>query len=1029
MAYGLKYNLGCKSHLHLWEIKIFEEGYTGNAVERAMGASPVLVKDSAGAVCGTSLELKLEATTDGEYAHLYTTDANKYLVEEYRDGVLYWKGFLVKEQMSEPYVAPPYDVDVRATDGLGILKSMDYELTGNYTLLQLLSALLYKTGLNLNVEVRSAMYAAGMNTSRSMLEQATINAKAFEGNCYEALEQLLQSLNMFVTQHNGRWLVARWADINITGVIYNGSTFVGTNSETPKLLKADADCEPIGYLTMNVVPAAKSVDITNDFVRTASMIGNYDFDNGGTGWVTEGNVYYSNGYAVVDARTTETISKLMAPVLTFKDTLSVFINFQYCIHGTGRHINSQKEFEVEVNCGSYYLTREGWSTTKGTIVITDTVKAVPASDGMREEMSKFEISADACPLGGMVVITFINKNIRSTGGSGEVFGDVRVAITDVVYTMSTSKGVKTTVSIEENASKKAEDVSVLLMTAEGYANPALLFPGALKVGSNYPSSWYVGGHVDNFFNHIVSSVVSRVRVASKELTGVITGTDLWLNMVVKDGVYNKYFYVESGSYNQYEEEFDVTLREILPFAPIGGVSRSSARAVSTVSLSDYRAVDGQGNYRSYAPAGGEPYMIRNLDEEAVSFDTMIETDNLGTTSKRAKIQDLRSLFWDREVMVSEDGYLKIAGDKVNAGVADVARKLETPNFIPGMLGGAGVGNSGNDFYADNIYARKGLVTSEMIVHKMRATNGDLIVSDSGIVKSVTERYILWNGIQIHVLAINLELEQNSHIPFVAGDYIECKQFTGSNTKYYRYKVMQVDLSTGSVIVSMPNNGIAQGDVVVRVNSDIAERQGIVAISASQSGAPYVDVLHNEIRRARLGNLAGIPGASGYGLWSDNAYIQGVIKATSGHIGGLVMHDNGTTTYDGFLRSEFKTVRECCRYNAAQDIWELGTHLCITEPWTTGNDLYNCKIKLPSANEYIGTEIVICDLEPKSRSSCWFKVYGNMVFTDTKDANGGLAVKTIAMLGTGYCRFVCMPHPTIGSVWMMVNNNITIKSLS
>lgn len=75
-------------------------------------------------------------------------------------------------------------------------------------------------------------------------------------------------------------------------------------------------------------------------------------------------------------------------------------------------------------------------------------------------------------------------------------------------------------------------------------------------------------------------------------------------------------------------------------------------------------------------------------------------------------------------------------------------------------------------------------------------------------------------------------------------------------------------------------------------------QGGVYITASEFNAPYISVFTHAgtpwsglTQRARLGNLSGLnnpdTGAalSGYGLWTDNIYLTGVIVANSGRIGG------------------------------------------------------------------------------------------------------------------------------------------------
>jgi len=83
-------------------------------------------------------------------------------------------------------------------------------------------------------------------------------------------------------------------------------------------------------------------------------------------------------------------------------------------------------------------------------------------------------------------------------------------------------------------------------------------------------------------------------------------------------------------------------------------------------------------------------------------------------------------------------------------------------------------------------------------------------------------------------------------------------------------------------------GVFQGEV--------AYNRGIL-INAVGADTPFIDVYEDQNSisgnpKVRLGNLAGIidpnfgPGAlSGYGLYSENAYLTGSIIAQSGYIGG------------------------------------------------------------------------------------------------------------------------------------------------
>ena len=119
-------------------IHIQQDGYSGPVKQRALGRGPVLKKQQNGPICGTSLEIIAECVEDGEFSILYTSNPKEYRVCLYRGNTLVWVGFVSTELYSEPSVAPPYDVQIIATDGLGELKLDTYAAAGFVTLSQLL---------------------------------------------------------------------------------------------------------------------------------------------------------------------------------------------------------------------------------------------------------------------------------------------------------------------------------------------------------------------------------------------------------------------------------------------------------------------------------------------------------------------------------------------------------------------------------------------------------------------------------------------------------------------------------------------------------------------------------------------------------------------------------------------------------------------------------------------------------------------------------------------------------------------------
>lgn len=215
-------------------ITISQRDYEGEVKQRSLGRAPVIKRENNGHIYGTSCELYAECLIDGEFSQLYTSDAYEFRVEVYRNGSLLWMGFVSPELYSEPDVAPPYDVQIIATDGLGELKNFKFEKRGVASMLSHINYLMGKTGigmaLNIVSELRYVDDTGVASADKGVLDFKT-NLDHEEGStCYDVLQNLMSSINANITQYNGRYLIFRETDFinktteeGVEGFDVNGS--------------------------------------------------------------------------------------------------------------------------------------------------------------------------------------------------------------------------------------------------------------------------------------------------------------------------------------------------------------------------------------------------------------------------------------------------------------------------------------------------------------------------------------------------------------------------------------------------------------------------------------------------------------------------------------------------------------------------------------------------------------------------------------------------------------------------------------
>lgn len=189
---------------------------------------------------------------------------------------------------------------------------------------------------------------------------------------------------------------------------------------------------------------------------------------------------------------------------------------------------------------------------------------------------------------------------------------------------------------------------------------------------------------------------------------------------------------------------------------------------------------------------------------------------------------------------------------------------------------------------DNLTVRKAMTVFELIISKIRAVNGGLVISPAnGKVKSV----LLTNGIY------RLEIEDD--MMFVADDLVRCQSFSvKSGVKHYWVRITSVSGSYIFINASEFTHSLpAVGDDLVQFGNKTNKlRQGLLYLTAAEDGKPRMSVLDgvNSIdltgkTKVILGCLDDIVDSdfpadsqpSGYGLYAQNVFLKGMLILRSG----------------------------------------------------------------------------------------------------------------------------------------------------
>lgn len=285
-----------------------------------------------------------------------------------------------------------------------------------------------------------------------------------------------------------------------------------------------------------------------------------------------------------------------------------------------------------------------------------------------------------------------------------------------------------------------------------------------------------------------------------------------------------------------------------------------------------------------------------------SWDTTLPTDNNLFSARRSEQEFISKKRNDcaKKKITFEEGIgigLEENGRIDGKGNAELLTLVVRELLRSANYGGSGMTGNGwqigidedllSHLIVDKITVRRVMNVFELLINKVRSVGGQICVSAAnGKIKTVQEQGDYWH--------ITFEQENT----FVAHDLMRCQVFTGTSQKAYWVEV--AGIANGGILVEKSEFETAQpeeGDECVLMgNTETANRQNLVLISASEDGHPRVDVLDgvnaknfDHALRARLGNLNDIKDdrfpldnqPKGNGLYADNVYLRGTFLLSTG----------------------------------------------------------------------------------------------------------------------------------------------------
>lgn len=240
----------------------------------------------------------------------------------------------------------------------------------------------------------------------------------------------------------------------------------------------------------------------------------------------------------------------------------------------------------------------------------------------------------------------------------------------------------------------------------------------------------------------------------------------------------------------------------------------------------------------------------------------------------------------------------------------VVNEISTENYLSGSLGsGAKLWvdeNNKANLEIDNLIARESLKVTELIIQKVNSVGGLLVVSAAnGEIKEIATNFDDATNGEIKIKSYTVTLNEDA--TFENDDIIRCSfwdnEIEDDNKLRTYWVAIKVADSTKKNVITIPatytnsNNETVVvrpkvGDKIAQMgNTTNTSRQGVIVIS-TENNKPFISIydgvntnaLDASKLRGRFGDLSGITfngeELNGYGIWSNNAYLNGKFRIES-----------------------------------------------------------------------------------------------------------------------------------------------------
>lgn len=330
--------------------------------------------------------------------------------------------------------------------------------------------------------------------------------------------------------------------------------------------------------------------------------------------------------------------------------------------------------------------------------------------------------------------------------------------------------------------------------------------------------------------------------------------------------------------------------------------------------------------------------------------------------------------WGTRMSILQNGNVTMSGGLHVGGTSDPGDNnlwidgiAQEPNFISGWQGNNWRIEADGDAEFNNVLIRGGLSVYELIINQLHYQNGGLIIgAGAGKIATIETATAGSEVLTFH------DPEGNDMVPFTAGAIVMCQRvdisktvangYTGDIVKKIVRQVasvsgMEVTLTTTAGWTTGDDTGAFEvGDELCAIgHTSNTSLDSALYLSATDSDNPFLRVMDGVSSYAKwslgdkttcklqLGNLASlasydiIPASPGYGIYCDNAYLNGRIVLPQAGMTNEGSADSDIRIYAGEVYAD----RASAPFRVTQDgsltatgVAEIGTATAVMDGKTS-----------------------------------------------------------------------------------------------